>query len=48
MKQQTLGSTSEELSRIIQGCMGLARDWDGDPNGEAAPGGKIKIPISNY
>ena len=36
MKQQTFGPTSEELSCVIQGCMGLARDWDGDPNGEAA------------
>ena len=36
MKQQRFGTTSEELSRIVQGCMGLARDWDGDPNGEAA------------
>lgn len=36
MKQQRFGTTSEELSRIVQVCMGLARDWDGDPKGEAA------------
>ena len=36
MKRQRFGPTDEQVSSIIQGCMQIASDWDGDPNDEAA------------
>ena len=36
MKRQRFGSTNEEVSSMVQGCLRIApRDWSGDPNSDS-------------